>query len=174
MKNEVLHAIKSRRSVKSFLPDTVPSVIVDEIAQAGLYAPNGLGKQSPIILQITDKALRDKLSALNASFMAKDIDDPFYGAPVVLAVLADRSVPTYLYDGSLAMGNLLLAAHSLGVGACWIHRAKQMFDSEEGKAILKDLGIEGDYEGIGNCILGYPDGDRRNVPPIRDNRIFKA
>ena len=174
MTNDVLAAIQNRRSVKKYLPDSVPADIVDAIARAGLYAANGMGKQSPIILEITDKALRDRLSALNASYMAKDIDDPFYGAPVVLVVLADRSIPTYLYDGSLAMGNMLMAAQSLGVGACWIHRAKQVFDSAEGKAILKELGVEGDYEGIGNCILGYPDGDPRPAPPIRDNRLYRA
>lgn len=174
MTNQVLEAIKSRRSVKKYLPDCVPAEIIDAVAQAGLYAANGMGKQSPIILAVTDQALRDRLSALNASYMAKDVDDPFYGAPVVLVVLADKSIPTYLYDGSLAMGNMLLAAQSLGIGACWIHRAKQVFDSEEGKAILKELGVEGDYEGIGNCVLGYPDGDLRPAPPIRENRIIKA
>lgn len=174
MNNEVLTAIKERRSVKKFLPDSVPAEIVDAVAQAGLYAANGMGKQSPIILQITDRQLRDELSALNASYMPREVKDPFYGAPVVLVVLADKSVPTYLYDGSLAMGNMLTAAQSLGIGACWIHRAKQVFDSEEGKAILQRLGIEGDYEGIGNCVLGYPDGDPRPAPPIRENRIFKA
>ena len=174
MTNSVLDAIQNRRSVKKFLPDSVPADIIDAVAQAGLYAANGMGKQSPIILEITDKALRDKLSALNASYMAKDVADPFYGAPVVLVVLADKSVPTHVYDGSLAMGNMLLAAQSLGIGACWIHRAKQVFDSEEGKAILKELGVEGDYEGIGNCVLGYPDGDLRPAPAMRENRIYKA
>ena len=174
MTNDVLQTIKNRRSVKRFLPDRVPADIVDAVAQAGLYAANGMGKQSPIILEITDKALRDRLSALNASYFPREVADPFYGAPVVLVVLADRSVPTYLYDGSLAMGNMLLAAQSLGVGACWIHRAKQMFDSEEGKLILKELGVEGDFEGIGNCVLGYPDGECRPAPVIKENRLIKA
>lgn len=171
MQNEVLKAIEERRSVKKFLPDPVPSEIVDAVAQAGLYAANGMGKQSPIVIAVTDKAMRDKMSALNKQYFPKDID-PFYGAPVVLVVLADKSVPTHVYDGSLAMGNMLIAAQSLGVGACWIHRAKQVFDSEEGKAILKELGIEGDYEGIGNCVIGYPDGELRDAPAIRPNRVF--
>ena len=171
MQNEVLKAIKERRSVKKFLPDAVPAEIVDAVAQAGLYAPNGMGKQSPIVIAVTDKEMRDRLSALNKQYFAKDID-PFYGAPVVLVVLADKNIPTYVYDGSLAMGNMLTAAQSLGIGACWIHRAKQVFDSEEGKAILKELGIEGDYEGIGNCVIGYPDGELRAAPAIRENRIY--
>ena len=111
--------------------------------------------QSPIIVAVTDKATRDKLSQLNAAVLG-GTNDPFYGAPVVLVVLADRQYPTYIYDGSLVMGNLMNAAHAVGLGSCWIHRAKEVFDSEEGKALLKEWGIEGDYEGIGNCILGYP------------------
>lgn len=111
--------------------------------------------QSPRIVVVTDRTVRDRLSALNAAVMGS-ASDPFYGAPVVLVVLADRSRPTYLYDGSLVMGNLLNAAHAVGLGSCWIHRAKEVFDSPEGKALLKAWGIEGDYEGIGHCILGYP------------------
>ena len=111
--------------------------------------------QSPRIVAVTDRTVRDRLSALNAAVMGS-ASDPFYGAPVVLVVLADRSRPTYLYDGSLVMGNLLNAAHAVGLGSCWIHRAREVFDSPEGKALLKAWGIEGDYEGIGHCILGYP------------------
>ena len=100
--------------------------------------------------------------------------DPFYGAPVVLVVLADKAVGTYLYDGSLTMENMMLAAHDLGLGACWIHRAKEEFASEEGKAILKELGVEGDYEGIGNCILGYADGELPAAKPRKEGYIVWA
>ena len=117
-----------------------------------------MGAQSPIIVAVTDRQTRDRLAELNAAVMGGG-SDPFYGAPAVLVVLADRSVPTYLYDGSLVMGNLMNAAHAVGLGSCWIHRAKEVFDSEEGKALLKEWGIEGDYEGIGNCIIGYPKGE---------------
>ena len=130
-----------------------------------------MGKQSPIIIAVTNREVRDKLSALNASVMGGK-GDPFYGAPVVLVVLADKSIPTYLYDGSLVMGNLMPAAHDLGVGSCWIHRAKEEFASEEGKAILKELGIEGDYEGIGNCILGYADGPEPEAKPRKENYAY--
>ena len=113
-----------------------------------------MGKQSPIIIAVKDKALREKLSKMNAAIMGVNID-PFYGAPELLIVLANKEMPTYIYDGSLVMGNMMNAAADLGVASCWIHRAKEEFESEEGKAILKDLGIEGDYEGIGHLILGY-------------------
>ena len=171
--NEVLKAMQERRSCRSFKPDLIPEEVLDQILEAGTYAATGMGKQSPILIAVTDKALRDKLSKMNAAVMGMD-GDPFYGAPELIIVLADRKIPTYLYDGSLVMGNLMLAAHTLGVGSCWIHRAKQEFDSEEGKALLKELGIEGDYEGIGHCILGYPEGACRPAAPRKENYIYKV
>ncbi len=163
--------IQSRRSVRKFKPDMIPKEIIDQIIEAGLYAASGRNSQSPIILAITNKELRDKLSKMNAKVFGTS-RDPFYGAPVVLVVLADKNAPTYVYDGSLAMGNMMLAAHSLGIGSCWIHRAKEEFDSPEGKEILASLGIEGDYEGIGHCILGYVDGDYPNPAPRKNDRVY--
>lgn len=168
---ETLEMIKSRRSVKSFSDKPVPKKIIDAVIEAGLYAPSGMGKQSPIIVAVTEQKTRDRLSQLNSRYIGADID-PFYGAPAVLVVLADRNVPTYLYDGSLTMGNMLLAAHALGIGGCWIHRAKQVFDSPEGKEILKSLGIEGDYEGIGDCVLGYPADDPKPAAERKPNRVY--
>ena len=173
MMNEVIKSMIERRSIRSYKSDAVSMELIDEILTAGTYAPTGRNKQAPIIIAVTDKALRDRLSKINAAVMGSD-SDPFYGAPVVLIVLADKTVPTYIYDGSLVMGNLLGAAHSLGLGACWIHRAKETFESDEGKAILRELGIEGDYEGIGNCILGYIDGDIPATRPRKDGYIIKA
>ena len=170
--NEVIKAIKERRSVKSYKSDPVPTELLDAILEAGTYAPTGRNMQSPIIIAVTDKALRDRLSRLNAEIMGMD-GDPFYGAPAVIVVIADRSRMTYLYDGSLVMENLMLAAHSLGLGSCWIHRAKEVFDSEEGKEILKSLGIEGDYEGIGNCIIGYTNTPPAERKPRKENYIYK-
>ena len=130
-----------------------------------------MGKQSPVIIVVKDKATRDRLSELNAKVLGVNTD-PFYGAPVVIAVLADRSRATCLYDGSLVMGNLLLAAHDLGLGSCWIHRAKEVFDSTEGKALLKAWGIDGDYEGIGHCIVGYIDGKVLEAVPRKSNYVY--
>lgn len=151
-----MEVLLTRRSVKKYKPDMVPEDVIERICKAGVNAPTGQNLQSPIILAVTNKDLRDRLSAMNAKILGKDID-PFYGAPVVLVVLADRTVRTHIYDGSLVMGNLMLAARAEGFGSCWIHRAREEFDSEEGRQILKELGIEGDYEGIGHCVLGYPD-----------------
>ena len=169
--NEIIKSIETRLSVRSYKPDMIPQVIIDRICEAGTYAASGMGKQSPIIIAVTDKTVRDKLSGMNAAVMGADID-PFYGAPVVLIVLADKSCGTYLYDGSLVIGNLMLAAHSEGISSCWIHRAKEEFESEEGKAILRDLGITGDYEGIGHCILGYADGPEPEAAPRKNGYIY--
>ena len=141
--------------------------------EAGLYAASGMGRQGSVILQVTDKALRDRLMRLNATVMGREDTDPFYGAPALLIVLSDRQYSTYLYDGSLVMGNMMNAAHALGLGSCWIHRAKEAFERPEGKQILKELGIEGDYEGIGHCVLGYPQQEGPSkTPPRKAERVY--
>lgn len=170
--NETIKTMLSRRSCRSFLDKEVEKDLVDEICKAGTYAPTGMGKQSPIIIAVTNKELRDKLSKLNGQIMGYD-GDPFYGGPVVLMVLANKDIPTYLYDGPLVMGNMLNAAESLGLGSIWIHRAKETFESELGKEILKELGIEGNYEGIGNCIIGYKAKEDNKAHPRKENYIYR-
>ena len=170
--NETLKTLIERRSCRSYKSDPIPTEVLDQILEAGSYAATGMGKQSPIMIAVTDKKTRDQLSKMNAAVMDAS-NDPFYGAPVVIVVLANRAVPTYLYDGSLVIGNLMNAAHSLGIASCWIHRAKEEFDSAEGKAILKDLGIEGDYEGIGHCILGYAAQENKTAAPRKENYISR-
>lgn len=170
--NEVLENIRNRRSIRKYKEDMVSKEIIEKIVEAGTYAPTGMNKQTPIIIAVTNKELRDKMSKLNAKVMGREEIDPFYGAPVVLVVLASKEYHTYIYDGSLVMQNLMLAANSLGVGSCWIHRAKEVFESEEGKAILKELGIEGEYEGIGNCVIGYADGEVREASPRKEGYVY--
>lgn len=169
--SEVLKKIQERRSVRSFKSDMVPRELIDQVITAGTYAATGKDHQSPIIIAVTNKQLRDKLSALNAEIMGAQTD-PFYGAPVVLIVLAEKDWPTRVYDGSLVMGNLMLAAHELGLGSCWIHRAKEEFERPEGLEILKSLGIDGEYEGIGHCVLGYVDGEYPSVKPRKENWVY--
>ena len=172
---ETLEIIKKRRSVRGYKADMVPKDVLDKIIEAGTYAATGMGRQSPIIISVSNRELRDKLSAMNAKIMGKEEGfDPFYGAPNVLIVMADKTMPTYLYDGSLVMGNLMLAAADLGVDSCWIHRAKEEFESEEGKVILKELGITGDYEGIGHCVLGYAANEVPEAAPRKDNYVYYA
>ena len=170
---DAMQNLLTRRSVRKYKPDMVPQEKLEKMLEAGTYAATGMGRQSPIILAVTDKTMRDKLSKMNAAIMGVD-SDPFYGAPVVLVVLADKNVPTYIYDGSLVMGNLMNAAHAEGIASCWIHRAKEEFNSPEGKQILQDLGITGDYEGIGHCILGYADGDEPAAKPRKENYVYSV
>jgi nitroreductase len=147
--------------------------ILDRILEAGSYAAAGLGRRSPIMIAVMDKENRDRLSRMNAAVMGST-GDPFYGTPTLIVVLADRRmIGTYLYDGSLVMGNLMNAAHALGIASCWIHRAKEELDSKEGKTLLRSLGIEGDYEGIGHCILGYAAQEPKAPAPRKDHYIYK-
>ena len=172
--NTIIDEMKNRRSIRKFKPTLPEKADLDQIIEAGLYAASGMGRQTPIIVAVTNKELRDKLSAQNAKIMGKEGVDPFYGAPAVLIVLADKSVPTCVYDGSLVMGNMMLAADTLGLGSCWIHRAKEEFQSEEGKALLKALGIQGDYEGIGHCVVGYIEGEEPEAKERKAGRVFWA
>ena len=169
--NESIKNMIERRSIRAYKPDMVKKEDIEEIVKAGTYAATGMNLQSPVIIAVTDQETRDKLSAMNAAIMGTDTD-PFYGAPVVLIVLADKSRPTYLYDGSLVMGNMMNAAHSLGLGSCWIHRAKEEFESEEGKELLKKWGVEGDYEGIGHCVIGYVEGDYPETKPRKEDYVY--
>lgn len=171
--NEVIKALHERRSVRSYTDQMPEREKIEAVVEAGLWAASGMNTQGPIIVAVTNRELRDRLSAMNAKVMGRPGTDPFYGAPAVLVVLAPREAANRVYDGSLVMGNLMLAAHALGLGSCWIHRAREEFDTPEGRAILAELGVEGDYEGIGHCILGYP----AEVPapkPRREGRVFYA
>jgi len=160
--NQTIENIISRRSVKKYLDKEVPMELVEEVVKAGMYAPSGMNKQAAKIIAVTNREMRDRLSRINLDIIkGKNLTtssghaDPFYGAPVVLVVLAKQEIGTRVYDGSLVIENMMIAANSLGLGSCWIHRAKETFETEEGKQILAELGIADEYEGIGNCILGY-------------------
>ena len=163
--------ILSRVSVKKYTDKPVPTELIDKVIEAGLAAASGRNMQSPIILAVTNKEIRDKLSAANAAVMGAELD-PFYNAPVVLVVLADKAAHTYVYDGSLALGNMMLAAQELGLGSCWIHRAKEVFEQPEWKEWLRSIGITAEVEGIGNLVIGYPDGDMPLPKERKSGRVF--
>ena len=170
--NEVLKALKERRSIRKFKDEMPPKQMIEQILEAGLYAPSGMNRQGVITLAVTNQEMRDRLMKANRAVMGSDEGDPFYGAPVVLVVLADKANRNYMYDGTLVMSNLLLAAHALGLGSIWIHRAKQEFETEEFRSLLKDLGIEGEWEGIGHCCIGYKDCADPEPAPRKENRIY--
>lgn len=169
--SEVFDALLTRRSVRKYKPEMPPKEAIEQIVLAGTYAASGMGKQSPIILAVTNPEVRAKLEALNGEISGRP-NPQFYGAPVALVVLADKNVPTYVYDGSLVIGNMMLAAHDLGLGSCWVHRAKQTFETEYGKELLASLGIEGEYEGIGNLIVGYADDEIPSAKPRKENWVY--
>ena len=171
--NDIIKAMEERRSIRKFKPEMPPKSDIGQIIEAGLYAASARGEQSAIIVAVTNKELRDRISADNCKIGGWENFDPFYGAPVILIVLANKNWANRVYDGSLVMGNLMNAAHALGVASCWIHRAKEEFDSEEGKAILKSLGIEGDYEGIGHCVLGYAASEIKPAAPRKANWTYR-
>lgn len=171
--NEVIKAMKERRSIRKFKPDMPSKDDLNQIIEAGLYAANGMGKQATITIAVTNKELRDRLAKINAKIGGwEESFDPFYGVPVVLIVLADKTWVNHVYDGSLVMGNMMLAAHSLNLGSIWIHRAKEEFELLEYKQLLKEIGIEGEWEGIGHCAVGYVDGKVPKAAKRKEHRVF--
>lgn len=172
--NETLKTLKERRSCRKYQTKQVEADVLDLILEAGTYAPTGRNAQAPVIVAVQDKETRDRIAKMNAAVMGSQ-NDPFYGAPTVLVVLADPAVRTYVYDGALVMGNLMNAAHAVGVDSCYIFRAKEVFATEEGKAMLRAWGIPDHYEGIGNCILGYrEEGGVKVASPRKENYIVKV
>ena len=173
MNNEVLNAIKTRRSIRKYKAEQITDEQLDAILEAGTYAATGMGKQSPVIVVVQKPELIAKLSKMNAAVMGTT-SDPFYGAPTVLIVLADPERGTYVEDGSLVMGNLMLAAHAVGVDSCWIHRAREVFDSEEGKALKAEWGVPESYIGIGHCVLGYRSGEYPEAKARKDGFVIRV
>ena len=171
--NEIIKAMEERRSIRKFKTEMPKKEDLQQIVEAGLYAANGMGRQATITVAVTNKELRDKLSAINCKIGGWDEGiDPFYGAPAILIVLAEKDWRNRVYDGSLVMGNMMLAAHSLGLGSIWIHRAKEEFEMPEYQQLLKELGVEGEWEGIGHCAVGYIDGEMPEAAERKPNRVF--
>lgn len=156
--NETMNTMLNRRSCRKYTGEPIREADLEQILQAGTYAASGMGRQSAKIVVVQDPATREQLRKMNAAVLGSPDADPFYGASTICVVLADPEVGTWVEDGSLVMGNLMLAAESLGAASCWIHRAREEFDSEEGKALLRAWGIPERYRGVGHCILGYADG----------------
>ena len=170
VQHDLLTLIRTRRSVRAYKPDPVPADLLNAVLEAGTWAPTGGGRQSPTIVAVTDPAARRQIAALNARVMGSDTD-PYYGAPAVVLVLADGASRTFVEDGSCVLENIMLAAHALGVGSCWVHRAREEFERPEGRALLRSLGLEGEYEGIGHCVLGYVDGPYPQAKPRKEGWV---
>ena len=172
--NEVIKCLVERRSCKKYLPKQVDEAALQEILLAGTYAPSGKNRQAAKILVLQKPEDIAAVERLNAAVLGNPDGRPFYGAPTVLVVRADPEVNTAVEDGSLVMGNLMNAAHSLGVASCWIHRAREVFDSEEGRALLRKWGVTGEYIGVGHCLLGYADGPEKPASPRKSDYVVRV
>lgn len=173
MKTEFLDILLTRRSVRAYKPDPVPTALLEEVLRAGTYAPTGGGRQSPVLVAVTDRAARDEISRLNAAVMGKDTD-PYYGAPVLVLALADPASSTWVEDASCALENMMLAAHALGLGSVWVHREREIFDSEAGKALLRAWGLPETLRGVGSIALGYASGPAPAPAPRKDGYIVRV
>ena len=173
MKLETLMSIKERRSVRSYRKEQISKEELDAVLEAGTYAASGMGRQPAKMVVVQEPELIAKLSKMNGAVMGAD-SDPFYGAPTVVIVFADTNAGTWLQDGSLVMGNLMLAAYAVGLGSCWINRAKEMFESAEGKVLMKEWGIADTYAGDDCCILGYADGPLPEAKPRKNDYIVRV
>ena len=171
--NEAIDNLKTRRSIRTYKPDRIDDALLDAVLEAGTFAPTGSGSQSPVIVAVRDAELVRQLSRMNAAVNGFS-GDPFHGAPAVLIVFGDKSRRTYLLDGAAVMTTLLNAAHAVGLGSCWINRAKEMFVSEEGAQLLKSWGIVGDYEGIGLIAIGYAAGAEPEPAPRKSGYIVRV
>ena len=169
---EAMKNLLERRSIRKYKDTQVPDELLDQVLEAGLYAPTGMNRQNVVMVAVRDKETRDQLMRMNAAVMGSQ-NDPFYGAPCVIVVLGDAETYPVVENGSLVLGNLMNAAYALGLGSCWIHRAKQMFETEEGKELLRKWGLKESLVGVGNCILGYPDEEPEARPRL-DGRIVKV
>lgn len=171
--NETIGTLLKRRSIRKFKPDQIADDDLNAILEAGMYAPSGANQQSALFIVIQDKETLKKISAMNAAIWGKNTD-PYYGAPTVILVLADKNKVTPVEDATLALGNMFNAAASLGLGSCWIHRTRQMFESDEGRDLLRKWGVVGEYVGVGSCILGYPDCEHPKASPRKDNFVIRV
>ena len=168
--NEAIKTLLNRRSIRKFKPEQIKDDELNAVLEAAKYAPSGANQQSALFIVVQNKEMREKITKLNAAVLGKDID-PYYGAPTVIIVLADKTKVTPVEDGSLALGNMFNAACSLGLGSCWVHRTKQMFELVEGKALLRKWGVEGDYIGVGSCVLGYPNCEHPKPALRKENSV---
>lgn len=175
MNNAMLDLIKTRRSYRAYKEEEVPETLLDAVLEAGTYAPTGGGRQTPVIIAVKNPAIRRQIADMNAKIMgAEEGNDPYYGAPVVLLVLADATRSTFVEDGSCVLSNLMLAAHAVGLASVWVHREREMFDSEEGKALLRQWNLSENLRGVGAVALGYGAGEVPETAPRKADYILKV
>ena len=173
MKKEALEVLLTRRSVRKFKPEQITEEELLAVLYAGTYAPTGRNRQTPWIIAVQEPAQREAVSKLNAKVMGADTD-PYYGAPTIILVVAPDDGFGEL-NGAAVLTNMVNAAFAAGLGSCWIHRPKQMFETEEGKAMLAKWGLPEGMMGVASIALGYADMENPAAPPRKENyyRIIK-
>ena len=175
MENEVILALKERRSIRAYKPEQITDEELKTVLEAGTWAPTARGLQDPWIVAVQDPELLKKISKMNAAIWGREDIDPFYGAPTFVLVFGSEASANAVPDGALVLGNMMLAAHAIGLGSCWINREREMFATEEGKALMAELGLPEGLIGIGALALGYPAAPPRDPKPRKENyyRIVK-
>ena len=174
MMNETLRVLKERRSIRRYKVEQIGDEELNAVLEAGTWAPSAKGLQPAVMVVVQDRETISYLSQMNAEILGAPDTDPFYGAPTVIVVLADGENANWVQDGSLVMGNLMTAAASLGLGSCWINRARELFDRPEGKALLQKWGLPATLRGGGHCVLGYADGELPAPKPRKDSWIVRV
>ena len=172
--NSVIKSLMERRSIRFFKPDKIEEELLDTVLEVGTYAASGMNKQSPIIVVIHDEPTKDRIRKMNMQVMGVPKRERFFGAPTLIIVFADKNVHTHVEDGSLVMGNMMNAAHALGLGTCWVHHAREEFETEDGIALRREWGISDDYVGIAHLVIGYPDCENPEPKPRKEKYIYKV
>ncbi len=174
MKKEALEVLKNRRCIRNFKDEQISENELDCILESGVYAPNGMGTQDPIIIAIQNKEVVSKIDELNAKILnMEQLPHPYYGAPTILFVIAPKDSLVPVEDCSLVAGNIMNSAYALGIGSCWVHRAKEIFETNEGKELLKNWGLDENMLGVASIALGYPNCEHPESAPRKENRIIK-
>jgi nitroreductase len=174
VKNDVLDVLKNRRSIRKFKSEQIKKDELDAVLEAGTFAPTGGGAQSPVIIAVQNPATVEELAKMNAKVMGSS-GNPYYGAPTIVLVLASpKARATYVEDGACVLQNMMIAAHAIGLGSCWIHREKEIFSSAEGKALLKKWGVSDEFVGVGSIALGYADCELPAAAKRKDGYIVKV
>jgi nitroreductase len=171
--NETMKSLLNRRCIRAYKSAQITDEELNTVLEAGKFAPSGANRQSALLIVVQDADTMRVISRMNQEIAGAD-SDPYYGAPTVILALADGTTTTPVEDASLALGNMFNAAYSLGLGSCWVHRTRQMFESDEGKALLEKWGVQGDYIGVGSCTLGYPEGEHPQAAPRKDGFVVMA
>lgn len=174
--NNIIESLCTRRSIRRYKPEQITDSELQAVLNAGMYAPTGMNRQDPWIVAVQNPSVLSRLTQMNAAIMGTT-DNPYYDAPTVVLVFASspESWRNSIQDASLVLGNMMNAAHAIGLGSCWINREAEMFMTDEGKFMMKEFGLPDGLVGVGAISLGYPDGEPKSPKPRKEGycRVIK-